>query len=100
MDSIHAKLFNSVTEYDRKQSTKKYYNVHALGHYARMLQKIRHLTDKGHDIRSAIVVCSCDRLRDVMLKSIGEKIAGKFEELRYRDAQRDAVAFDYLEDSE
>lgn len=63
-------LFNAVTEYDRKQSTKRGYNPHALGHYAAALQNVDRYVDAGHDLRSAIITCFLGRLCDKLLKAV------------------------------
>jgi hypothetical protein len=65
------KLFNAVTEYDRKQSTKKFYNPYALAHYSRALAHVRAHVAAGADLRTAILNCFLGRLADVCLKALG-----------------------------
>lgn len=77
------RMFNAVTEWDKKQSTKKGYNVFALGHYARALTNIDELMeDEKLSLREAIIRSFCGRLRDVVLKSVGQLPAEKSEQPR------------------
>ena len=67
------KIFNALTEYDRKQSTKRGYNPYALGHYAKALKSVA--TDMEHgapSLRVAVLVNFSDRLLDCVLRSVGE----------------------------
>ena len=70
-DNWQVKLFNAVTEYDRRQSRSKSYNQHALAHYARSLGYVRRYVLQGHPLRDAILNCFLDRLADRLLKSVG-----------------------------
>jgi hypothetical protein len=65
------KLFNAVTEYDRKQSKEKFYNPYALAHYSRAVAHVRAHVAAGADLRTAILNCFLGRLADVCLKALG-----------------------------
>ena len=73
MDTLtHAKLLNALTAYDRKQSTKKFYNRYALGHYCAALGRARELMAEGQTLRAALLATFNDRLLSAVLKSVGE----------------------------
>ncbi len=72
MSIYHHKLVHAVTEYDRKQMTKRGYNVYALAQYLEAVNAAEELIDKGVGTRRAFVECFNGRLLDVVLKSIGE----------------------------
>ena len=65
------RLFNAMTEYDRKQSGRKGYNPHALGHYARGLQKVSQRVSIGQPLRDAIITEFVGRLCDTLLRAVG-----------------------------
>lgn len=70
--TLHDKLIHAVTEYDRKESTKRFYNRYALPQY---IGAVQHITDeiaKGYSVRSAILNNLLGRLADVCLKAAGE----------------------------
>lgn len=68
----HHKLTHALTEYDRKQSTRKYYNRYALPQYFGALQSVTEAVDGGQSLRKALTDNFCGRLLDVLLKSVGE----------------------------
>lgn len=77
---IRLKLFNALTEYDRKQSTKRGYNPYALGHYAKALQSVEKDMEHGApSIRIALLVNFNARLLSAMLRAVGEKDFEKHE---------------------
>lgn len=69
---IHAKLVMAVTEYDRKESTKRHYNAYALGQYLGRIQEIDADIAAGANVRAAICAGFTGRLLAVCLKAIGE----------------------------
>lgn len=75
------KILIALTEYDRKQSTKKGYNRFALGMYCQALQNTMAEIESGSTIRAALKHNFCGRLLDVCLKAAGEPLATK-DELR------------------
>lgn len=60
MISIHDKLLHAVTEYDRKQSTKRGYNVWALPQYLGAInERVIPAIEQGVPIRKAILRGFC-----------------------------------------
>jgi hypothetical protein len=85
------KLVNALTEYDIKQSKKKFYNVHALPLYFRALQKCVNFANKGHELRLCLLNCFNGQLLDKLLKKMDlplhtkeEAFVGGFERI-YED---------------
>lgn len=76
------KLFNALTAYDKKQSTKKGYNPYALGHYAAALSRTAEMVENGAELREAIIRCFLGRLQTALLKAVGESAATR-EESRF-----------------
>lgn len=73
MLSLHDKLLHAVTEYDRKQSTKRGHNMYALSHYLGALnQRVLPMIEQGVPVRQAILKGFCGRLADVCLRAVGE----------------------------
>jgi hypothetical protein len=65
------KLSHAVTEYDRKQSTRKGYNMYALSLYLGAVQNAETEADAGIDLRKALVHNFTGRLLDVVLTAVG-----------------------------
>lgn len=65
------KLTHAVTEYDRKQSTRRGYNPYALSHYLGAVQQIETDVDAGADLRAAILDNLLGRLATAALKAVG-----------------------------
>lgn len=82
MTELHrTKLLHAVTEYDRKQSTKKGYNIYALAHYLMAVDRARDaMVDEGLDLRAALISCFNGRLLDVCLKAVGEPTSTRQEQ--------------------
>ena len=80
-DALDRKLLNAVTEYDRKQSAKKFYNRYALALYCGAVSEAITQMKGGKSVRQAIINCFNGRLMDVCLKAVGEK-TGTIEEHR------------------
>jgi len=76
------KLFNTMTEYDKKQSTKKGYNPYALGHYAAALARTAEMVENGAELRESIIRCFLGRLQTALLKAVGAAEATR-EESRF-----------------
>lgn len=76
---IRHKLSHTVTEYDRKQSRKRGYNIYAISHYLGAVQEIETDIDNGADLRAAIIAHFNGRLCDVVLKACGLPLMTKDE---------------------
>lgn len=73
MDShLHFKLVHAVTEYDRRQSTRRGYNRWALPQYLGACTSAEEDIAAGKPVRAALVSNFCGRLLDVVLKAVGE----------------------------
>jgi len=83
MLSLHDKLLHAVTEYDRRQSTRKGYNMWALPQYLGAINEgIIPEIEKGVPVRKAILSHFTVRLLDRCLKAVGEAPSTR-EEQRY-----------------
>lgn len=71
--SIKDKLISALTQYDQRQSTRKFYNPHALGIYFERVDDVMRDIERGATPRQALLAGFNDRLLDVCLKAIGEK---------------------------
>lgn len=77
---MRAKLLNVLTEYDRKQSTKRNYNRHALAHYCRAIDDVMKAVDSGEPIETALKKGFCGSLLRHIAKKLDLKVEyGKFE---------------------
>ena len=65
-----ATILNAVTEWDRKQSTKPGYNIYALAHYCKAIQRVALYAEKGYPLRASVITCFKDRLCDHILKAL------------------------------
>jgi hypothetical protein len=70
--TIHSALVHAVTEYDRKESTKKYYNHYALGQYLIRIEQVEEDIASGTAVRAALLAGFNGRLLDHVLKAVGE----------------------------
>lgn len=68
---LHHKMIHAVTEYDRKESTKRGYNPYALPQYMQRVQEISADIGKGADPREAITTGFTGRLVNHVLKAAG-----------------------------
>ena len=68
---LHVKLVNAVTEYDRRQAKKKFYNIHALAMYIGKIQDIEENLNKGMTIENALKQSFCGQLLRFIAKRIG-----------------------------
>lgn len=72
--SVKDALIHAVTEYDRKQSTRRGYNPHALGQYFQRIDLICADIGSGANVRAAIVAGFTGRLADACLRAVGEPV--------------------------
>lgn len=79
---IKNKLLHAVTEYDRKQSTKKFYNIYALAQYLMAVERAsEYMVNYDMTLREALLKSFNGRLLDVCLKAAGEPTSTKHEQL-------------------
>lgn len=64
------KLIAALTEYDRKQSTRRGHNPHALALYFEALDEALTQVEKGRSIQTALQGVFNDRVLDVCLRAI------------------------------
>ena len=90
---LHSKLVSVAAEYDRKESTKRGYNIYALAHYMEAIQsvdaclaKLLFSANPQDDVRRVLCGHFTGRLLDQMLKaaglpksSVGERRSGRWE---------------------
>lgn len=81
-DLLFTRLLNALTDYDRKQSTKKYYNPNALGIYMGAFGEVKAEIEKGTDPLKAIHNNFCDRLEAALVKALGKHLGQKLEPIR------------------
>ena len=71
---IELRLVNAVTNYDRKESKKKYhnhyYNHYALPQYLQGVNGVIEYLNNGMELRKAIKQCFIGRLADDCLKAV------------------------------
>lgn len=77
--NIRDTLIHAVTEYDRRESTKRGYNHNALGIYFIRVDEICADIAAGADIRAAIVAGFSGRLADACLRACGLAITSNQE---------------------
>lgn len=65
------KLIHIATQYDIKESNKKYYNRYALAQYFKAIDGVVEDVEKGMDTRKAICASFNGRLCAAMLKALG-----------------------------
>lgn len=70
--SFHDKLLHALTEYDRQESKKKFYNMYALPQYLAALHRADQQLTDGKPVRAALVGQFTGRLLDRLLKAAGE----------------------------
>lgn len=81
-DSQRNRLLHAVTQYDIKQSTKKYYNHYALAQYLMAVDRARDaMADDGLTLRAALITAFNGRLLDVCFKAVGEPTSTKAEQM-------------------
>lgn len=73
--NMREKLVSAVTAWDRKQSTKRFYNPHGLGIMLTVVELVADDIDAGADPRRAIMAGFNDRLLDHVLRSVGLQTA-------------------------
>lgn len=82
-DSQRNRLLHAVTQYDIKQSTKKFYNHYALAQYLMAVDRARDamLDNPNMTIRQALITAFNGRLLDVCFKAVGEPTSTKAEQM-------------------
>ena len=70
--TLHDTLLHAITEYDRKQSTRKGYNMWALPQYIARVTEIEADIESGTPMRKALTDGFTGRLLDAVLKAVGE----------------------------
>jgi hypothetical protein len=72
MDNIemHYELAHAVTQYDRKQYTRRGYNMYALAQYLEAVDRVYNAVNCGTTRRDALVDNFNGRLLDVCLKAL------------------------------
>jgi hypothetical protein len=68
---VRSRLEHALTDYDRKQSTRRGYNPYALTHYLGAISDAWILVSQGKSWEEALRQVLCDRVLDVALKAIG-----------------------------
>lgn len=86
-EEIRVKLLNAVTEYDRKQSTKKCYNRYALAQYIAQIDNVIRLHQEGSALKWSIRKCYLDRLCAAVGKEFGIKYTN--DEIKWGVLNRD-----------
>ncbi len=70
-DMLRTRILMIVTEYDRKQSKKKGYNIWALSHYCNGVSNVMGAVDSGEDIEEALKAGFCGSLLRHIAKKLG-----------------------------
>jgi hypothetical protein len=85
---LRVRLVNAITEYDKRQADKKFYNPYALGLYFKALARLEKYLAAGYDLRVSLLNTFNGRLLDLMLKTCNlpkstkaETFVGGFEQL-------------------
>jgi hypothetical protein len=68
---LHSKLVSAAVEFDRKQSTKRGYNIYALPQYLQAIESAEECIAKGADVREVLCGHFNDRLLNAMIKAAG-----------------------------
>lgn len=69
--TLRARIFMALTEYDRKQSTKKHHNPYALAHYCGALERLEERVNNGVELRKAICQTFHGAVGNVVMKAAG-----------------------------
>jgi hypothetical protein len=69
---FHVRLCSYLTQWDVKQSKKRFHNPHALGIYFQAADDARAKFEHNGDVREILLSCFCDRLLSFLLKSFGQ----------------------------
>lgn len=75
-------LSHAVTQYDRKQSTRKGYNPYALPQYLMAVDRVHNAVNCGSTRRDALVENFNGRLLDVCLKALNMEPSTRDEQMR------------------
>lgn len=77
--TIERALMHAVTAYDRRQASKRHYNVYALPQYLQRVDEICRDIAKGAAVRAAICAAMTGPLLSACLKAVGEAPATRDE---------------------
>ena len=78
---LHFLLTHAVTEYDRKESRKRFYNRYALALYLGTVHSALEQITAGQSPRAALCASFNGRLLDACLKAVGEPRSTRAEQL-------------------
>ena len=78
-------LTHAVTAYDRSNSRRRGYNIYALAQYLQAVDRVIEAVEAGAEPRAAILEEFQDRLRDALLRALGQPITSA-EELKATNA--------------
>ena len=81
-ERLRRKMIHAVTEYDKKQQKKQYYNKFALPQYIRGVNDAYQMMPKA-GIRLSLFAIFNNRLLNCVLKSVGEPKVTKEEKMKY-----------------
>ena len=79
--AIKFRLVSALTQWDEKESKKKFYNWNALGIYMQRADDIILDIQMGADVRAAIVAGLTGRIVDFVLKKLALPITTKEEQM-------------------
>lgn len=92
--TLARELAHAVTRYDRRQAGRRDYNPYALGQYLLRVDAVLEDVANGAEVRAAIVAAFTGRLRDHVLRFVGQDRATADEDrgagLFYTPASREA----------
>jgi hypothetical protein len=90
--SLKSDLEHIVTAYDKKQSTKKNYNIYAIAQYLKRVDEVLMAVKKGKSVKDAVSDGFNDRLRDFILKNLEKRghieVSEDVQEFEYTDFDR------------
>ncbi len=78
--TLRQKLLDVLIKHDTQQMKGKHYNIYAMGHYVKGLQRVTKCVEHKLTIRHSLLLSFNDRLLDKLLKAADEKPYVRFEE--------------------
>jgi hypothetical protein len=79
-EALRWRLLNALTEHDRRESKKKFYNPYALGQYCQALNRLERYVNAGHDLRLSMLNTFNGKLLDKMLNVANLPVSTKDEQ--------------------
>ncbi len=67
---VRERLTHALTEWDRKQSTKRGYNPYALAQYLMAVDRVTNAMNCGVSVREALLDNFCDRLLNLCINTL------------------------------